>query len=44
MARPSQGPYECPVEFLLDVLGGKWRSVILAHLKQGPRRYGELRS
>jgi DNA-binding HxlR family transcriptional regulator len=43
MTRPSQGPYECPVEFLLDVLGGKWRSVILAHLKQGPRRYGELR-
>ena len=35
--------YGCPVEFALDVLGGKWKSVILARLKQGPCRYSELR-
>jgi DNA-binding HxlR family transcriptional regulator len=35
--------YGCPVEFALDVLGGKWKSVILARLKQGPCRYAELR-
>jgi DNA-binding HxlR family transcriptional regulator len=35
--------YGCPVEFALDLLGGKWKSVILARLKQGPLRYGELR-
>lgn len=35
--------YGCPVEFSLDVLGGKWKTVILSHLKQGPMRYGELR-
>lgn len=35
--------YGCPVEFSLDVLGGKWKPVILARLKQGPMRYGELR-
>lgn len=35
--------YHCPVELTLDVVGGKWRVVILAHLKQGPLRYGELR-
>jgi len=44
MAGSRQPTYECPVEFALDVLGGKWRSVILAYLKEAPRRYGELRS
>ncbi len=35
--------YACPVELALGVLGGKWRVVILAHLKQQPRRYADLR-
>lgn len=35
--------YGCPVEFALDLLGGKWKVVILARLKQEPLRYGELR-
>jgi len=35
--------YGCPVELTLDLLGGKWQTVILARLKQGPLRYGELR-
>ncbi|MEJ7598848.1 MAG: helix-turn-helix domain-containing protein [Kofleriaceae bacterium] len=35
--------FSCPVELTLDVLGGKWKSVILAHLKTAPLRYGELR-
>src|ERR1700761_7921610 len=39
----SSRKYGCPVEFSLDVLGGKWKTVILARLKQGPLRYGELR-
>src|SRR5688500_2379772 len=36
--------HECPVELALDLLGGKWRAVILAYLKEAPRRYGELRA
>lgn len=36
--------YHCPVEFVLDTLGGKWSSVILAQLKEGERRYSELRA
>jgi DNA-binding HxlR family transcriptional regulator len=36
--------HSCPVELSLTVLGGKWKTVILAHLKQGPLRYGELRA
>lgn len=35
--------YYCPVEVTLDLIGGKWKPVILAHLKEGVRRYGELR-
>jgi DNA-binding HxlR family transcriptional regulator len=33
----------CPVEVAVDVIGGKWRVVILAYLKEGTHRYGELR-
>ena len=35
--------FSCPTEFTLEVLGGKWKTVILCYLKQRPRRYGELR-
>jgi DNA-binding HxlR family transcriptional regulator len=35
--------YGCPVELALDVLGGKWRAVILAHIKEGAHRYADLR-
>jgi DNA-binding HxlR family transcriptional regulator len=30
--------YHCPVELAVDVIGGKWRPVILAHLKEGVHR------
>lgn len=35
--------FGCPVELSLVLLGGKWKAVILARLKDGPLRYGELR-
>jgi len=35
--------YNCAVELAVDVIGGKWRPVILSHLKEGVHRYGELR-
>lgn len=35
--------YGCPVEFALDILGGKWRTVVLAHIKEKPQRYADLR-
>jgi DNA-binding HxlR family transcriptional regulator len=41
---PRARLYGCPVELALDLLGGKWKTVILARLKQSPLRYGELRS
>jgi len=35
--------FGCPVALSLELLGGKWKAVILARLKDGPLRYGELR-
>jgi DNA-binding HxlR family transcriptional regulator len=44
MASATPRIYSCHVELALDLLGGKWKPVILAHLKDGPLRYGELRA
>jgi len=33
----------CPVEAALDVVGGKWKAVILFRLMEGTRRFNELR-
>lgn len=33
----------CPVEAALDVIGGKWKAVILFHLMEQTRRFNELR-
>jgi hypothetical protein len=35
--------FGCAVELSLELLGGKWKPIILARLKDGPLRYGELR-
>ena len=35
--------YGCAVELSLEILGGKWKPVILARLKERPCRYSELR-
>jgi len=35
--------FNCSTEFTLQLLGGKWKTVILCYLSVGPRRYTELR-
>jgi DNA-binding HxlR family transcriptional regulator len=33
----------CPVEAAIHIIGGKWKPMILLQLKDGPRRFNELR-
>ena len=35
--------YNCPVEVTLDIIGGRWKSVVLYHLLSRTQRFGELR-
>lgn len=37
------GVYHCPVEVTMDLIGGKWTPVVLAHVKEAPRRFSQLR-
>lgn len=34
---------DCPVEAALDLIGGKWKPVILLHIVEATRRFNELR-
>jgi DNA-binding HxlR family transcriptional regulator len=35
--------YPCAVSLAMDLVGGKWKAVILYFLKDGDKRYNELR-
>lgn len=37
-------PQNCPVEATLDLIGGKYKALILWHLSGGKLRYSELRN
>lgn len=42
MAKAKPKSYFCPAEAATDVLGGKWKLVILWFLKERPYRFNEL--
>ncbi|ASY77470.1 winged helix-turn-helix transcriptional regulator [Pectobacterium polaris] len=35
--------YPCPVSMVMDLIGGKWKGVILYYLKDSNKRFSELR-
>ena len=43
MTKKLATKFNCPSEFALEVLGGKWKTVILCYLEYRPMGYGELR-
>lgn len=42
-ANMSNARYNCPVEATLEVVGGKWKCVILWWLRRDAKRFGELK-
>jgi DNA-binding HxlR family transcriptional regulator len=38
-----KGYADCPVEAALDVIGGKWKSILLFRIMEQTRRFNELR-
>src|SRR5690242_20018660 len=35
--------YHCNIEVIVDVIGGKWKMLVLWNLKDGTKRFNELR-
>jgi len=35
--------YKCPLEAIVDMVGGKWKASILWHLNEDSKRFGKLR-
>ena len=38
----TKGPFHCPVEATLALIGGKYKPLLLWHMIEGPRHYMEL--
>ncbi len=35
--------YPCHISMAMDLIGGKWKSVILYYLKDGAKRFNEIK-
>ncbi len=38
----NEKEYACPLELAMDIVGGKWKSIIVFYLRKGAKRSGEL--
>lgn len=43
MNQADSQQFECPIQVVVDLIGGKWKLSILHQLFQGTKRYGELK-
>ena len=43
VTRRGENAYQCGIDAAMDVVGGKWKVLILWALEERPRRFGELR-
>ena len=43
VTRRAENAYHCGIDAAMDVVGGKWKVLILWALDEAPRRFGELR-
>jgi DNA-binding HxlR family transcriptional regulator len=41
--RVGDKSYHCPIDVGMRYVGGKWKAVAVWYLRDGPKRYGELR-
>jgi DNA-binding HxlR family transcriptional regulator len=35
--------YYCPVDLTLSVVGGRWKGLVFWNLREGPKRFGEIK-
>ncbi len=35
--------FYCPVDLTLSIIGGRWKSLVFWNLRNGPKRYGEMK-
>lgn len=41
--KTSRNTVDCPLERVLRMIVGKWKTILLWHLSSGKKRYGELK-
>lgn len=42
MTKPKKDEYKCPLEVTMEIIGGKYKGVIIGHLVNKTLRYNEL--